>query len=1075
MLLFVAPAAYSQESSPYLYDVNRFTIKDGLPDSTIYTLQKDSDGFLWLGTPNGLARFDGHRFENFTNNPDQVLAIESENAGNILIDSQQRIWVGSWGEGLYLYDQDLNLLDHFTHALGDQAKLNSDFVQRIVEDSDGDIWIGTNGGGLSFYQNSTGALTHFRTGGEVGRQISHDRVWEIAEGQQGQIWIGTGNGLDLIDKDKQFSISHFKHEPGDLETIPHPRVRSLLFEENGDMWVGTERGLSRLKAGSGKFEQVKPASESNNFDSAITSLQLGAEGELWIGTQRGLYLYDTLNDAFVSLVNAEQISLLSNDDVRDLMYDHNGTLWVASRPSGLIKITFPKDTFERFTHFIDPNGVKKPIGRAQALMMDASGDLWIGASLGLKVLRAGQANVEPFESAKDINPGMFTSIVQQKDGAIWFGGNRGLFRLSDDRKSIFSVDELWPQGSTPVVENLYVDSRNQLWIGTTDDGLFRYDGREIQKQALDFDGLSFGNHKISTIVEDRNGFILIGTNGLGLLRFSPYSADYQMYTAGETNDRLSNNQVNQLYLAGDKNVWIATANKLNKLDDISNTFEVLDERHGLSNVSIKSIQHDFKGNIWVSTAFGLYRYSRTLNNFTHFTEENGIHGNQFIARSAARGRNGELYFGGASGFTKVSVDGLDDNTLAPRIILSEVQVDDRRMPKLRFLEKLPEMFPHTVRDIMFSYSDLNFLSSERGTFSHRLIGHDEEWSSPHSEISITYSALSPGQYAFEVRSQQDGLWSEQSAVFEFEILPPWWRTWWANLVLVALLIVSVHIWNRWRLNKLTVQNEMLEKEVAARTKELLLAQLQLVESEKNSSLSSLVTGVAHEINTPVGVSYTASSLLLERAQKLGEQFRNNQIKRSEFERVLNSIISSAELVFNNLGRAADLVNNFKALSVEDRSQELKEIQLETFLADMFDGLKQTIGDRSVAIEINCPPSLTIMSYPSLLTQLITHLAINSLEHGFIDRENGNIRINVQQVDETVHLHFSDDGVGIPEELHERIFQPFFTTRRHDGGTGLGLQVVANIVTISLGGKISFTSDHEHGTVFNIEFPANPAK
>lgn len=1061
----------AQTSKPYLYDVNRYTIKDGLPDSTIYTIQKDSNGFLWLGTPNGLARYDGHRFETFQNDSEQVLSIESNNTGNIFIDSQQRIWVGSWGEGLYLYDRDLNLLNHFTDSLGEQSSINSDFVQLIIEDSEGDIWVGTNGGGLSMYSPSAASFIHFTSDSPENKKISHDRVWDIIEGESGQIWVGTGSGLDLIDKNNQFSIRSYQHKDDDPTTITHPRVRSLLYEANGDLWVGTERGLSILRAGSDSFQQIKPKLESNDFDSAITSIAQGAKGELWIGTQRGLYLYDKQDKFFIPLVNSQQISLLPNDDVRDLIYEPSGILWVASRPSGLIKITFPKDSFERYTHFFDKSGKAQSVGRAQALMMDNEGDLWIGASLGLRILPAGQNNIKTFESANGINPGMFTSIVQQKGGAIWFGGNRGLFRLSDDKRNLVPTDELWPNGKNTVIENLFVDSRNQLWIGTSDAGLFKYDGRNITRHSLDFGGISFDQQKISTIVEDRNGFILLGTNGLGVLRFSPYSVDYQQYIASEAKGSLSNNQVNQLYLTGDQNVWVATTNKLNKLDDISNTFETLDERHGLNNQSIKSIQHDLKGNIWVATAFGLYRYSRTISAFTHFTDEHGLHGNQFIARSAARGNSGELYFGGASGFSKVQVNGLEENFSAPKIILSEIQVDERRLPQLSFVEEQTSLFHHTVRDIVFSFSDLDFLTIENGTYSHRLVGHNAEWSNPHAKSDITYSALSPGNYSFEVRSQHNGQWSESAAKYNFRILPPWWRTWWANLLFVLFLALLVHVWNKYRLTKLTKQNAFLEHEVETRSEELVLAQRQLIESEKNSSLSSLVTGVAHEINTPIGVGYTASSLLLEKAQTLGKQFHNNQIKRSEFEHALDSIVTSAELIFNNLGRAADLVTSFKALSIDQRSQEAKELQFKSFLDEVFEGIIPTLRHRNISVEINCPASLKVHSYPSLLGQMLNQLAINALEHGFNDRDKGNIRINVQRVDEVIHLHFADDGVGIPAELQNRIFEPFFTTRRHDGGTGLGLQVVANIVTISLGGKISFTSDHEHGTVFNIEFPS----
>lgn len=1068
-LLTWSPSIVAQVSKPYLYDVSRYTIKDGLPDSTIYSLQQDQGGFLWLGTPNGIARYDGHNFEVFRNDPDKNLRLLSENAGNIFIDSQQRLWVGSWGEGLFLYDKSLNLINHFTHTIGQQQSIGSDFVQLIIEDSDGDIWIGTNGGGLSMFDSATESFRHFKTDSNKSK-ISSDRIWDILEGEKGIIWVGTGGGLDVINKKDQFSVRSYLHDPDTQNSIPHPRVRALLFEENGDLWIGTESGLSLLNRKTNTFVHIKPENESQYLNSAITSLSYGKSNELWIGTQRGLYLYDRKIQKFHPLVNAQQISLLSNDDVRDLIFDPSGILWVASRPSGLIKITFPKDSFERYTEFSDENGRIIDLGRTQAMLMDSDDNLWIGASLGLRVLRSDKKNIEIFESANGINTGLFTSIVQQQDGAIWFGGNRGLFQLSEDKLSLLPTDHLWPDNQNSVIESLFVDSRNQLWIGSTHKGLYRFDGREIVRQRLAVNGQSFDRQKIASIAEDRNGYILIGTNGFGVLRFSPYSSGFQHYTSSDSPTSLSNNLVNKVHLASDNNIWVATTNRLNRLDDISNTFTVFDERHGLSNTTIKSIEHDKKGNIWFGTAFGLFRLSSKSNTINHFTDAHGLHGNQFIARSSAQGNHGELYFGGGTGFSRVNVDGLDDNVVVPKIILSKIEVDDSSIPLLRFSEELVSKFSHTIRDLTFSFSDLDFLSLDNGIYSHRLIGHDPDWSAAHNSNTVTYSGLPPGNYRFEVRSQHTGHWSPDSADFSFEILPPWWKSWWVNALLLLAVLLSVHIWNKWRLAQLTYRNEALEKEVASRSEQLVVTQRQLVESEKNASLSSLVTGVAHEINTPIGVSYTASSLLVEKSKELASKYHDNKIKRSEFESALDSIQASSELVFNNLGRAADLITSFKALSVDQRILRQQKINLKAYVEDIFSTLRPSLKQKQIEVEINCPSNLVILTYPDLLMQMLTQLSINAMEHGFEDREKGNIRINIQRVEDRIHLHFADDGQGIPEELQARVFEPFFTTRRQDGGTGLGLQVVANIVTISLGGKISFTSDHLHGTVFDIEFP-----
>ena len=275
-----------------------------------------------------------------------------------------------------------------------------------------------------------------------------------------------------------------------------------------------------------------------------------------------------------------------------------------------------------------------------------------------------------------------------------------------------------------------------------------------------------------------------------------------------------------------------------------------------------------------------------------------------------------------------------------------------------------------------------------------------------------------------------------------------------------------------RVKSRTIELENANRELTKIVVELKQTQAQLVESEKMAALGGLVAGVAHEINTPVGIGVTAASHLNDKVKAYQKMYQEGSLKRIDFEELLFITSQSSSLVLSNLNRAIELISSFKQVAVDQSSGEQRNFNVEKYIREILMSLQYKLKKKKHQIKINCPEDLRLNSYPSAFYQIFTNLILNSITHGFDEKENGYISINITLKDDRVHIVFNDNGQGIAKENLKRIFEPFYTTRRNIGGSGLGLHIVYNLVTQTLKGRIKCESSPETGTCFYIDFPVN---
>ncbi|MBL4764362.1 MAG: HAMP domain-containing histidine kinase [Colwellia sp.] len=307
----------------------------------------------------------------------------------------------------------------------------------------------------------------------------------------------------------------------------------------------------------------------------------------------------------------------------------------------------------------------------------------------------------------------------------------------------------------------------------------------------------------------------------------------------------------------------------------------------------------------------------------------------------------------------------------------------------------------------------------------------------------------------------------------------------ARTINILLSRIENHILKQNKINQQTLQqNSKLTGRVNARTdalkesnQELLSTleklhqfQAQLVEIEKMASLGDMVAGIAHEVNTPIGLGITASTLLADRLQEIKQSFEQQTLKSSQLKKFLIEGEENIAIIYRNLARAANLIYSFKKVAVDQSSADTRPFNVSELLAEVTLTLKKKTDQKKVKLTIDCPSNLIIESKPEPLNQILINLIINSIIHGFEDKLKGEITISISYLNENLHVNYQDDGIGIDENIKARVFDPFTTTKRGSGSSGLGLHLVFNLVTQALNGHIDFESDAEHGTLFNITFP-----
>ena len=1072
LILISLLAEKSLEAQSPRLPFKRLSIEDGLSQGTVNCILQDSTGFLWLGTQDGLNRYDGYGFEVYKKDPTDPASLPASWIEALVESDSGDLWIGTQG-GLARWRRAIGAFERFRHDSEDPASLPADSVRALHVDRDGSLWIGTFQSGLARLDPVTGSVERFRHDPEDPASLSDDRVRALYQDRAGHLWVGTLGGLDRLDREGR-SFTVFRHRPDDPSSLSDDRVFAILEDTEGTLWVGTEGGLNRSREPGPGFVRYRhdPDDPASLADDWVTGLLEDRAGRLWIATDGGFHRRHPEGDTFERYRHDARDPLsLSNDRLLALFEDRAGLIWIGTQGGGTSRYN---PASEGFVHYRadTAGGGGLSSNSVFAFSEDPEGQLWIGTLGGGLDIRTADGFRNLRHNPADpgsLGDDKVSALLHDRAGTLWVGTFGSGLSRRDRGSETFQHYRSGPVVpgtlSDNVVTSLHEDRDGVLWVGTQRGGL-NYLHRDPVKNiaAESFRHLrhdpenpeSLGEDQITSFAEDEEA-LWIGTFGGGLDRLEPDprpadgsgSSIFRHFRHNSENSAsLSSDTVFALHYDAAGNLWVGTQVGLNRLVSLEDSrFEHYFERDGLPNDVIWGIESDGDGRLWISTNNGLARFDPQTETFKKYTASHGLQSNEFNFGAHFRSASGELFFGGVNGFNAFYPDRIETNSTAPPVVVTAFS---KRNQPARFDRPVFDVDAVTLdyRDYFFDieFAALDFTAPAENRYRYKLEGFDTQWIDIGHRRRVSFSNLDSGSYVLRLQgSNNDGVWNEEGVSLAITVEPPPWQTWWAYMIYALSLGTALGAFVFFQDRRLERERGRLrEKAQHLREREHLVSEIE----RKNAELERFTYTASHDLRTPLVTIKGFLGLLAK------------DVRQGDAESIRKDIGEIGEAA-DRMSTLLDDLLEFARLGRQITQTDLVSLgQLATEAQELLDGL---IAARGVEVEIS--PELPVVIGDRLrLLSVFQNLLENAVKY-MGGQQTPRVEVGVRQGDGEPVAYVRDNGIGIEPRYLEKVFGLFERLDAADAGTGLGLALTRRIIEAH-GGRIWAESEGlGHGSTF----------
>jgi ligand-binding sensor domain-containing protein/signal transduction histidine kinase len=1022
-------------SNAQTFNFRNYNVNDDLPQAYIYTIIQSPKGKLYIGTGEGLSNFDGKKFTNYTTS-----------------------------DGLA-----------------------ENFVTTSFLDRKGNLWFGHYQGGITFFDGNSFRKINLN-------EILSGPVNSFAEDKDGNIWIGTQrDGIMRIDTSKH--VTTFKN------TLPNCSVNSLVFVHPDELIAATSNGLLTFKF-SGKTLTL---SKKLLHDVAVLNIIRKRKGnDYWVTTsEEGIFTFDNEKD---STFEVQSDVSLKDKNINLIYEDNDSNLWISLYGEGLSRYALIAGVLVKLDVYNTETGLSN--NYVKSFFADRENNIWIGTfGGGLDQL------IDPVFTLYSLNDGLLSNNITalcQDENKLWVGSDQGIAKLifSEYKQNNLENKKIFTSGiPSGEITSICLDGKNHLLLGTDEKGIWRFDKNTNQCKQWFYNPSNQLQNKIHHIIADSGNNIWIATED-GAFRFQQATKKFEHFNM---ESGLLHNKIYSIFIDSKNAVWFATHSS--GLSSYQNgAIKNFASPQESSGIDINCFGQDKSGNLWIGTyGQGAYifngnnfirRYSqkdglgsnyiyviiKDKNNFIWLGHKNGISKYDYKKRSfsfhqkkegflteeinnnaGSTDEDDNLWFGTTNGLLKYNLKADKPTTLGPLINIYDVRLFFQEVDWSHYSDSLFSLYrlpahlilPYNENHLTFSVKGISLSNPDKVKYKYKLEGFEKEWSLETNESFITYSNMPPGHYTFmAIAKNNEGIWSEEPATLSFDILSPFWKTWWFSVLSIIFILSLIFMAVKIRTKSLENRQKELQEEkvkLLAEIRERKKAErMQQISEEKlrqtNQELNTFIYRASHDLRGPLSTVKGLTNLgMMEIKDENSLRYFN----------LISDRIIRLDMILKDL---------IHIVEITEIDLELESIDLSQCIDDVLNSLTDMPSKKNLVIKKELSYHNTFINDKKLISIVLTNTIDNAVKYTNPDNRVSTVVIEISDYQNGILVVISDNGMGIPPDIQNKIFDMFFRGTDQSKGSGLGLYLVNKIIN-KLEGTVQVTSEYMKGTKIELYLPS----